>query len=137
MTRKVFVYAVRRVREHREILVFESHDEPGFEVPKGGVESGESLVEAARRELREEAGLDIDATRLDILGTVPWEGEMQTFFRAELSSEIPDRFDHIVTGTGIDVGLRYTFRWLPVDERLAECLVQGSNTFVASLVNEG
>ena len=134
MTRKVFVYAVRRVRERRELLVFESHDEPGFEVPKGSIESGESLAEAARRELREEAGLDIDAARLDILGTVPWEGEMHTFVRTELSSEIPDRFDHIVTGTGIDAGLRYAFSWLPIDERLAECLVQGSGAFVASLV---
>ena len=42
-------------------------DFPGYVLPKGGVEAGESLEEAARREIAEEAGLT-DLTLLGGLG---------------------------------------------------------------------
>ena len=45
------------VGQHRYSL-----DEYSWEIPEGGVGEGESLVDGARRELREETGFDGDAT---------------------------------------------------------------------------
>ena len=51
------VAAVRR--SDGRLLVFERCDLPGqWQLPQGGVESGESLEQAAWRELEEETGLD-------------------------------------------------------------------------------
>ena len=139
MIRKVFVYVLRQ--GGREILTFESHDEPGFEVPKGGIEPGETPEQAAHRELMEEAGVDLGGDIVEgafaRLGAICWQGEEQIFLLAEAPSSIPDAFDHTVTGTGSDAGMHYRFRWLPVDERLRERLVQGCAAFVKQLLDRG
>jgi len=57
MVDKVFVCLVRTRDKGCELLVFRSHDEPGFEVPKGSVEPGESRLSATFRELFEESGI--------------------------------------------------------------------------------
>jgi class 3 adenylate cyclase len=54
---KVFCYVVRTDGSEPQLLVLTSLDEPGFEVPKGAVESGETLEQAARREILEESGI--------------------------------------------------------------------------------
>jgi len=137
MLRKVFVYVVRQ--GGREILTFESHDEPGFEVPKGGIEPGETPEQAGQRELMEEAGLDLGGNVAEggfaRLGAIRWRDEEQVFLRVSAPSDIPDAFGHTVTGAGIDAGMHYRFRWLPVDERLRERLVQGCAAFVERLLN--
>ncbi|MBU0595719.1 NUDIX domain-containing protein [Candidatus Bipolaricaulota bacterium] len=108
MDRKVFLYVLRKRHERREILAFESHDEAGSEVPKGSVEPGETLVEAVRRELREEAGLHT-ANEPEPISTTIWRDEEQTFFRVEGSDAALDRFGHMVAGTGIDASLVYRY----------------------------
>ena len=130
---KVFAYVTRITDGVRELLVFDSLDEPGFEVPKGAVEGGESLEEAVRRELHEEAGIT-DARTIRELGATDWEDERQHFFLVEPPPGLPRRFDHTVTGDGGDAGLSYRFHWLSIDRELRRRLVQGSDRFVDELL---
>jgi len=128
--RKAFVYVVRR--DGPRLLVFDSLDEPGCEVPKGGLEAGETFAEAAVREVREETGVVVRVVRE--LGVTRYEGEEQRFLLAEAADGLPESFEHTVTGDGVDRGLRYAFRWLPIDATLRTQLVQGCGAFVDALM---
>ena len=132
-SRKAFVYLVRADRPRPRLLVFDSLDEAGLEVPKGSVETGETLEEAALREVHEESGIErIRVVRT--LGTTLYDREQQHFLLAEVEGKLPERFEHTVTGSGVDRDLRYCFRWIPVDRSLAERLVQGCGAFVDALI---
>jgi 8-oxo-dGTP pyrophosphatase MutT (NUDIX family) len=48
----------------RVLLVKHSYGERNWQIPGGGGESGESAEETARREAREEVGIDLDIDRL-------------------------------------------------------------------------
>lgn len=132
-SRKVFAYVTRITEGDPELLVFESLDEPGFEVPKGAVEVGESLEDAVRRELHEEAGI-AEARVVREVGATDWNGERQHFFLVEAPEVLPAAFEHAVTGDGIDRGFRYRFCWLPIDRRLSRRLVQGCGRFADALL---
>jgi len=80
--RKVFSYVTRITDGVPELLVFDSLDEAGFEVPKGAVEGEESLEDAVHRELFEEAGIR-SARVVQELGTIDWRGERQAFLLVE------------------------------------------------------
>lgn len=130
---KVFIYLTRVHESASQLLVFESHDEPGFEVPKGSVEPGESLSKAVQRELLEEAGITTIRIHKQ-LGSSRWQNEQQHFYLVEGAADLPDCFEHTVTGLGIDSGFRYHFQWLPVHANLTHRLVQGCNRFVGELL---
>jgi len=133
MTEKVFIYVVRTSNEGRQLLVFHSHDEPGFEVPKGSVEPGETPTDAVHRELFEESG--ISAARIvDSLGVTQWRDETQHFFLVEVDVPLPNAFQHTVTGADADCGMRYGFLWLPLSADLDRALVQGCSRFVRELL---
>lgn len=55
---------VRRAGDAREILLMQRSDNAHWGLPGGYVEIGESVVEATRREVREETGYAIDVGRL-------------------------------------------------------------------------
>ena len=132
-SRKAFIYLVRTDQGDPRLLVFDSHDEPGVEVPKGAVEAGETFEDAAVREVSEEAGIT-GVRVVRELGVTSYRDEEQRFLLAEAPDGLPDAFEHTVTGGGVDEGFRYVFRWLPVDRSLEAALVQGCGAFVDALL---
>lgn len=60
----MMVVAMLCLRQDRVLLVQENLPGGPWYLPAGRVEPGESLVEAVRRECREEAGAEVEVTRL-------------------------------------------------------------------------
>ncbi|MBD3292300.1 MAG: NUDIX domain-containing protein [Armatimonadia bacterium] len=54
---------IRRDRHGTRVLVLRHADTDEWRLPKGKLKEGESAAEAAEREVREEAGLDLQAGR--------------------------------------------------------------------------
>lgn len=117
------------------LLVFD-HPDPtaGTQVPKGGVERGESPREAVVRELAEESGLtDVEVEAL--LARDEWphpekpKAYRRYFFHLSASTD-RDSWDHEVTGSGEDEGMVYSYYWSnPTDVSL----VAGMDDYVDRL----
>ncbi|MCU6709514.1 NUDIX domain-containing protein [Paenibacillus sp. J5C_2022] len=62
MTFPIRVRACALILKEQSVLLVEFRDEHGvhYNLPAGGVEAGESVIEATRREAKEEAGVDIE-----------------------------------------------------------------------------
>ena len=56
----------------RELLLCHVTGQNHWDLPKGGIDPGETPLQAALRETREEAGLQLDAQALLDLGRVPY-----------------------------------------------------------------
>jgi 8-oxo-dGTP pyrophosphatase MutT (NUDIX family) len=101
------------------LLVFDHRDHPeaGTQVPAGGVDRGEELLDAVSREVREETGVLLDAEptplgeyeHLDGLG----QPTLSYFFRVDAPGDLPDAWQHVVTGDGDDIGLVFDCRFDP------------------------
>jgi len=135
MRNKVFTYVTIRVNEVFYLLVFKSINEPGFEIPKGTVETGEKLETAVRREVFEESGFN-KLQILKELGNVIWKDEEHHFFLAEVESSGLNGFTHLVTGNDIDEGFSYEYSWEEITQDLKNRLVQGSERFFDALIFE-
>jgi ADP-ribose pyrophosphatase YjhB (NUDIX family) len=112
------------VTRGRELLVFDHKgmsDVP-TQVPAGRVDAHEDLEEGLRREIEEETGL----TEIEIVGPLADGEEFERLFgpgpheshafHAVAPPGGPDSWEHAVTGTGMDSGLVYLCRWVPLDE---------------------
>jgi 8-oxo-dGTP pyrophosphatase MutT (NUDIX family) len=95
------------VGQHRYSL-----DEYSWEIPEGGVGPGESLLDGARRELREETGFDADAWR--------------QLCRMSVSNSVTDETGALFLATGLrpgeaspDVTEDLAIRWATLDEVVA------------------
>ncbi len=133
VTQKAFCYVVRTDGSAPRLLAFASLDEPGYEVVKGAVEPDETVVQAALREIHEEAGIR-EVIPVRELGVTCWQGEEQRFWLLRTTVPLPESFSHMVTGEGIDRGFEYRFCWLDVTSNLRDLLVQGGNRFVDELI---
>lgn len=126
---KVLAYVTRPCARGLEVLVFQQEGQAGaaYEVPGGGVDPGEELVDAVRREVAEEAGLTglPEPVKLGVLPLL-LEGRLQVrhVFRVRAPEGLPDRWSHTVTAGEDDCGLLFHYRWMAPAEARA-CLVNG------------
>lgn len=111
-TPRVAAGVLFRDDEGRILLVKPSYKD-GWEIPGGYVETGESPLAAAVREVNEELGADLDITNLLVLDWAPHPAEgdkLLVIFRGRtLSSADLDRFT-LNSGEIVDA------RFFPVDE---------------------
>jgi ADP-ribose pyrophosphatase YjhB (NUDIX family) len=92
------------------------------QVPAGRVDGHESLEEGLRREVEEETGV----TEIEIVGVLADAEEFERLFGSGAHESHAfhavaqpgglDEWEHPVTGTGMDSGLVYLCRWVPLDE---------------------
>ncbi|HVH80607.1 MAG TPA: NUDIX hydrolase [Stellaceae bacterium] len=78
------------VTDGERLLLGHASRSPRWDIPKGGVEPGETLVEAARRELREETGLTVAETELVPLGVKPYLRNKDLALFAWIVAALPD-----------------------------------------------
>jgi 8-oxo-dGTP pyrophosphatase MutT (NUDIX family) len=98
------------VGQHRYVL-----DAYSWEIPEGGVPAGESALDGARRELREETGVEA--------------AEWHELARVHLSNSVSDEAAVLFLATGVAIGPadpdgteQLSVRWVPFAEALAMTL---------------
>jgi ADP-ribose pyrophosphatase YjhB (NUDIX family) len=125
-----FIHALVRKRvvayvtRGRELLVFDHKGMPHVptQVPAGRVDSHEDLEAGLRREVEEETGL----TEIEIVCKLADADEFEQLYgsgaheshayHAVVEPGGPDAWEHPVSGTGMDSGLVFVCRWVPLDE---------------------
>jgi ADP-ribose pyrophosphatase YjhB (NUDIX family) len=108
----------------RELLVFDHKGMPDVptQVPAGRVDSHETLEEGLRREIEEETGV----TGVEIVRELADSAEFERLFgrgvheshafHATVEFDGPDAWEHPVHGTGMDAGLVFLCRWVPLED---------------------
>ena len=130
LKQKVVAYVTRGSGADCELLIFEHVDFPeaGIQVPAGTIEPQERPADAAKREVLEEAGL-ILASAPTCLGTFPYfredtrENQLRHVYHFATPGDLPDNWEHSVTGYGVDESLLFRFYWLPLDKARARLAV--------------
>ena len=122
--KRVVAYVTREHDGRVELLVFDHQGMPDVptQVPAGRSDAHESLEEGALREVEEETGL----TGIRIAGELADADEFERHFgpsahrswafHAVADAAGPDRWKHLVSGTGMDSGLVFLCRWVPLDD---------------------
>lgn len=120
---KVFAYITRIHHQTQEILVFEHRDYPeaGIQVPAGTIEENELPIDALKREVKEETGLEID-DEIRFMGNRAFihlaknEIHNRFFYQVNFKGDCPRQFQHTVTGKGEDENLVFNFSWMNLNE---------------------
>jgi ADP-ribose pyrophosphatase YjhB (NUDIX family) len=115
---------VLRQRQTWELLVFEQAGRPqaGTQIPAGGVHLNETHEQAVLREVHEETGLENLFLRTELATEDkrhPLTGQPRrtTFFVIGVEDEIPNAWEHRVSGDGIDDGMVFVCRFMPLPLR--------------------
>ena len=106
-----------------------AHGAGCYAAPGGHAELGESLADTARREVREECGLEIEAIRLLSVGTYLWDGDRH-YIDIDLVAEAPIGQPRNLEPTKCDGWAWYALDALPsplfvVTQQMIESLVSG------------
>lgn len=121
---QVLVYAVRRCGDRREYLLLHrvAHREEFWQGVTGGVEAGETLLEAARRELQEETGFTPEQVAdIDYTYTFPLADQWRALFAFEVAEIREHVFLAEVTGHAapiLDPREHDIWRWCGFEEAL-------------------
>ena len=113
-SQNVLAVGVAIVQDGKLLIVTRAPEEDVFpnhqEIPGGGVEKHESLLEALAREMREETSLEI-ASVIAYLGTMDFQG---------VSGDMIRQFNFLVEPTHYQVRLNpfehSALEWLPLDQ---------------------
>jgi 8-oxo-dGTP pyrophosphatase MutT (NUDIX family) len=116
LRKRVVAYVTRG----RKLLVFDY--EGGTELPAGRIDAHESLEQGLVREVEEETGV----APVTIVGELADAAEFERLygrgaheshaFHVETGAETPEAWEHHVTGSGMDAGIVYSCRWVPLDQ---------------------
>jgi ADP-ribose pyrophosphatase YjhB (NUDIX family) len=125
LVRKRVVAYVTRERDGRtELLIFDHEAMPDVptQVPAGRIDADESFEAGLRREVDEETGL----TGIRVVSELADAAEFERLygpgaheshaFHAEADPGGPHAWAHPVSGTGMDAGLTFLCRWVPLDQ---------------------
>lgn len=109
---KVCPVLLRGVGANTEVLAFR-HPMAGNQIVKGTVEPGESLRDAAAREMLQESGLVVSIERF--LGSLRYDDIAQDWHFFQCSAEpCPDSWEH---WTSDDGGHMFKFYWYALGNR--------------------
>jgi 8-oxo-dGTP pyrophosphatase MutT (NUDIX family) len=118
---KVTAYITRSHQGKQELLVFreQGFEHLGFQVPGGTVERNEGLIEALKREVREEAGIK-NLNNIKLLGefsyySKPLERNVTRYYY-QMKATCPDQFSHIVESDDEDNGWIYNYFWCDIKD---------------------
>jgi len=122
----VSVLVVIFARDTGRVLMLQRRDDPSFwQSVTGSQEQGETLVETARREVREEVAIDISTERLTLVDCQRQiQFEIFAHFRHRYAPEVTHNSEHwfsLALPTERDVVLseHLAFRWLAAAEAAA------------------
>jgi 8-oxo-dGTP pyrophosphatase MutT (NUDIX family) len=116
------------VNNRGEILLCHVTGTRNWDIPKGMQDSGESTLEAARRELYEEAGLALDAAEFEDLGSFDYRRDKRLHLYKVRAPADMDSLDHLVCTshflhevTGKETPEVDGFRWAGRDDIRTLC----------------
>jgi 8-oxo-dGTP pyrophosphatase MutT (NUDIX family) len=116
------------VNNHSEILLCHVTGTRNWDIPKGMQDPGESTLEAAQRELHEEAGLAFDAAQFEDLGSFDYRRDKRLHLYKVRAPADMDSLDHLVCTshfahhmTGKDTPEVDGFRWAGRDDIRTLC----------------
>ena len=118
------------VVEEGKMLLIQRGREPGkglWAVPGGKVDWGESMRDAARREVLEETGLDVD------VGDVVWVGEVVT---DQDHLVLIDFAGSVIGGELVAADDADDARWVPFDEIPGYALTRTMYDLIETMSNE-
>ena len=83
------VFAAIEDEEGRILCVRRNYGDHAWTLPGGGMEPGESPIEALKREVREESGYQVEAGGLVGVYSMPWKDDLALCFRATIVGHSP------------------------------------------------